>query len=117
MTIVSTQTQTKTQYVVKDRASNAVIAAGVKDETVRDFEGNWYFSPTVVNMDYLNVTERTYTCPYKGVCFWVDAVSPTGEIARNVAWVYRDPKPGYEFIKDEMGFYARNSSGTLVEKK
>jgi uncharacterized protein (DUF427 family) len=67
-------------------------------------------------MGHLKITNRTYTCPYKGVCFWIDLEIPDGRVAQNVAWVYRSPKPGYEFIQDQLGFYARPTSGTLAEK-
>lgn len=103
------------QYAIKERASEALIAQGNEQETVRLFEGNLYFSPDVVNMDHLKVTERTYTCPYKGVCYWIDLVAP-GAQATNIAWVYRNPKAGYEFIKDEIAFYNRDTAGTRVEQ-
>lgn len=99
---------------VKARTTGEVIASGNEQQYVIPFEGNWYFAPEVVNMEHLKVTERTYTCPYKGVCFWIDLETPNG-YAQNVAWVYNNPKPGYEFIKDQIGFYARNTSGTIVE--
>lgn len=102
--------------VVKERKTGEVIAAGVENHQARVFEGNWYFAPEAVDMKYLRVSERTYTCPYKGVCFWIDVENASGDITRNVAWVYNNPKPGYEFIKDHIGFYARDTNGTLVEK-
>lgn len=104
------------QLIVKERVSSEVIAAGAENENVRVFEGNWYFKPDVVDMTHLRLTERTYTCPYKGICYWIDVESPDGTRAQNVAWVYNQPKPGYEFIKDQIGFYARNTYGTFVDK-
>lgn len=104
------------QLVVKERTSGDVIAEGIENTSVRVFEGNWYFAPEKVDMQHLKVTDRTYTCPYKGVCYWIDIETPDGVRARNIGWVYREPKPGYEFIKDQVAFYARASSGTVVEK-
>ena len=101
------------QFTIKERASHQVIASGNENETVRPFEGNWYFAPEMVNMEHLKVTERTYACPYKGVCNWIDLETVNGR-AQNVGWIYRQPKPGYEFIKDQIGFYARNTSGTVA---
>jgi uncharacterized protein (DUF427 family) len=101
---------------IKERTTGNVIASGAENENVRVFEGNWYFKPELVNMDYLRVTERTYTCPYKGICYWIDIETPDGQHAQNVGWVYRQPKPGYEFIKGEIGFYARPTQLTLVER-
>jgi uncharacterized protein (DUF427 family) len=101
---------------IKERTTGEIIATGKENESAREFEGNWYFNPNVVNMDTLRVTERTYTCPYKGVCYWIDMETADGERATNVGWVYRNPKPGYEFIKDEIGFYARPTQLTVVER-
>jgi uncharacterized protein (DUF427 family) len=101
-------------YKVKERQSGRNIAGGSPDEQcVFKFEGNWYFDPNKVDMTHLRVTQRTYTCPYKGVCFWIDLETPEGSRAQNVAWVYRQPKPGYEMIQDRIGFYARDTSGTM----
>lgn len=102
---------------IKEKGSDAVIASGSpSDNTARVFEGNWYFDPKVVNMEHLVVTERTYTCPYKGVCFWVDLEAP-GLSAKNIAWIYNNPKPGFEMIKDQVAFYARDTAGTLAVRE
>ena len=101
---------------IKERSTGSIIASGVENETVRLFEGAWYFKPELVNMEYLHVTERIYTCPYKGVCYWIDIETPDGQRAQNIGWVYRQPKPGYEFIKDEIGFSARSTQVTLAER-
>lgn len=103
--------------IIKEKNSEAVIASGSpSDETARVFEGNWYFDPKVVDMAHLVVTDRTYTCPYKGVCFWIDLESPNLS-AKNIGWVYNTPKPGFEMIKDQIGFYARDTAGTLAVRE
>ncbi|RMF80266.1 MAG: DUF427 domain-containing protein [Chloroflexi bacterium] len=99
---------------IKEKQSETIIAEGEPNETVRVFEGNWYFAPDAVNMDKLHITERTYTCPYKGTCYWIDLETSDGKIHKNVGWVYRQPKKGYEFIKDQIAFYARNTGGTVA---
>ncbi len=102
--------------IVKERNSGELIASAEENQGARVFEGNWYFNPEAVQMAHLSVTERTYTCPYKGVCFWIDLKGADGSSTQNVGWVYRNPKPGYEFIKDQIAFYARATPGTLSEK-
>lgn len=102
------------KVVVKERASQDVIAQGEKNQELQEFEGNIYFKPEAVQLSKLRVTERTYTCPYKGVCYWIDLETANGR-AQNIGWVYREPKPGYEFIKDQIGFY-RSTSGTVAEE-
>src|SRR5262245_20821555 len=99
------------RYTIKERNSSDIVASGTHNQTVQDFEGHWYFSPDVVNMVHLKITERTYTCPYKGVCFWIDLETPDARVT-NIGWVYQNPKPGYEFIKDQIGFYTRNTEAT-----
>lgn len=104
------------QLTIKTRSEGDPVAQASENDGVQVFEGNWYFAADKVNMAFLRVTERTYTCPYKGVCFWIDLELPGGETVRNVAWVYRTPKPGYEFIRDRIGFYARSTGGTIAEQ-
>src|SRR5258706_7397662 len=101
---------------IKERSTGSIIATGAENENVRVFEGAWYFKPELVNMEYLHVTERTYTCPYKGVCYWIDIETPDGQRAQNVGWVYRQPKSSYEFIANEIGFYARATQVTLADR-
>jgi len=100
-------------YLVKERASGRIIARGEPDQNVFKFEGNWYFKAEAVDLSHLKITERTYTCPYKGICYWIDLETPEGTQAQNIAWVYRDPKPGYEKIKDRVAFYTRDTTGTI----
>lgn len=99
------------RYSIKKNNDGETIASGIPDQTVQDFEGNWYFAPEAINMQYLKITDRTYTCSYKGTCFWVDLEAPEGKVT-NIGWVYQNPKPGYEVIKDHIGFYVRNTGVT-----
>jgi len=104
-------------YTIKDRNSHEIIAEGPDGEaedSVRVLEGSWYFKPTQVDMTHLVMTERTYNCPYKGICHWIDLDSPTTQ-ARNIAFVYKSPMTGYEFIKDRIAFYGRDTSGTIAQ--
>lgn len=98
--------------VIKARSTEQTIAAS-DDNGVVKLEGNWYFAPESVDMTKLKITTRTYTCPYKGTCYWIDLDTPEAK-AQNVAWVYQTPKPDYEMIKDRIGFYARSTSSTLA---
>lgn len=99
------------KHTVTARSSGVVLASGSEGQTVRLFEGNLYFAPEAVQMAHLRVTERTYTCPYKGVCYWID-LENGAEHATNIGWVYNDPKPGYEFIRGQIAFYNRDTAGT-----
>ena len=76
------------------------------------YEGNLYFAPDAVTADFLKVTARTYTCPYKGTCHWIDFVAADGRTVKDVAWVYGNPNPGHEVVKDRFGFYAGTRGAT-----
>lgn len=103
-------------HIVTIKASQTgdTLARGEEDQQVERFEGNWYFDPAAVTQDKLRVTERTYTCPYKGTCYWIDLESD-GQRAENIAWVYNNPKAGYEHIKGKYAFYAGTRAATIEE--
>lgn len=100
-----------TALIIQEKGGGRVIASGEADRQVNLLEGNWYFDPGAVDFSVLTVTSRTYTCPYKGICYWIDLETEKGRVP-NIAWVYRDPMLDYLFIKDQIGFYARSTSGT-----
>lgn len=104
------------KITISQRQSGAILASGTEPVEVFGFEGYWYFDPDKVNKEMLKVTERTYNCSYKGICFWVDLVGENGT-ARNVAWVYEHPMPGYERIANRYGFYAGRRDDTVAEVK
>ncbi|MHC5541089.1 DUF427 domain-containing protein [Singulisphaera rosea] len=98
--------------VIREKTSGTPLAQGELGSATLSYEGNLYFAPDAVDASVLRVTERTYTCPYKGTCHWVDFVGPDGKTVRDVAWVYATPKPGHEVIKDRFGFYAGTRGAT-----
>jgi uncharacterized protein (DUF427 family) len=102
---------------IEDATRSTTIAAAPLDAGVLIHEGNYYFAPELVDMTNLQVSERTYLCPYKGKCNWIDLVSPRGKTMRNVAWVYSDPKPGYEEIKGRIAFYPTPRMATVAHRE
>src|SRR4051812_26055259 len=100
---------------IREKDSGATLAQGEADTDAVKYEGNWYFLPEAVERDVLMISDRTYTCPYKGTCNWVDYVLPGGATVRDVAWVYADPRPGHEVIRDRYGFYAGSRGATRQE--
>ena len=99
---------------VREKESGATLAEAEEGPSLAKYEGHWYFDPAAVRADVLRVTDRTYTCPYKGTCNWVDYVGPDGRTVRDVAWVYPEVKPGHELIRGRFGFYS-GSRGTTDE--
>ena len=102
--------------MIREKESRTVLAeAEALGDKVIQYDGNLYFDEAAIVPGVLQVTERTYTCPHKGTCLWVDYHGPDGKTVNDVAWVYGDPKPGHEAIKDRYGFYAGNRGPTLRE--
>lgn len=100
---------------IREKGSGTPLAASEEGPSLAMYEGNWYFDPTAVRSDVLRVSERTYTCPYKGTCNWVDYVGQDGTTVRDVAWVYPEVKPGHERIRGRYGFYAGSRGATREE--
>lgn len=103
------------KITIKERNTGIVLASTDDPTKVESFEGNWYFDPTTVNQEVLSVTEDLYTCPYKGTCNWI-SFSGGGKSAYRIAWVYPNPKSGYENIKGRYGFYAGTRPSTIEER-
>lgn len=103
--------------VIRERATSTVLARGEIGSEAVKYEGNLYFAPDAVEQGVLQVTERTYSCPVKGVAKWVDFVSPDGGTTRNVSWVYPTPSAGHELIQGRYGFYAGNRGATVQDEE
>jgi uncharacterized protein (DUF427 family) len=99
---------------IREKDSGTTLAEAEEGPSLAKYEGNWYFDPAAVRADVLKVTERTYTCPYKGTCNWVDFVAPDGITVKDVAWVYPKVKAGHELIQGRYGFYT-GSRGSTTE--
>ncbi|HEX9625921.1 MAG TPA: DUF427 domain-containing protein [Acidiferrobacterales bacterium] len=91
------------------KPDGAVVARATRPDQVLELDGNWYFAPEAVDPTLLEITDRTYTCPYKGVCNWVDLKSGAS-VATDAAWVYPAPKPGFRRIAGWFGFYADHAA-------
>jgi len=98
---------------IRERESGTTLAEAEVGPGLARYEGNWYFDPAAVRAGVLRISERTYTCPYKGTCNWVDYVGPDGRTVRDVAWIYPEVKPGHERIRGRYGFYAGSRGGTI----
>jgi uncharacterized protein (DUF427 family) len=97
---------------ILEKESDHVLAKGEAGENAIKYQGNWYFDASVVDQSLLVVTTRTYTCPVKGTCNWVDFVDSSGRTVKDVAWVYPKTLTGHEVIIGKFGFYAGSRNGT-----
>ena len=73
------------------------------DQTVI-VEGNHYFPPESVNMEYFTENDSHTTCHWKGVANYYD-VTVDGTTSGGAAWVYPEPSDAAKRIKDYLAFY------------
>ncbi|KXK26957.1 MAG: hypothetical protein TR69_WS6001000981 [candidate division WS6 bacterium OLB20] len=94
-----------------------LLAEGVLGETVIRADGNFYADPSVVKTDVLKRTENTYTCPYKGLCYYYSMIDSEGNaVLDQVTWVYDEPMEGWDQIAGKFGFYSHDMNGVTVSQ-
>ena len=81
---------------------NGVILAE-SDETVI-VEGNHYFPPESINMEYLVETDYHTTCPWKGEASYYTVVV-NGDENAHAAWFYPTPSDAASQIKSHVAFW------------
>jgi uncharacterized protein (DUF427 family) len=67
-------------------------------------EGRHYFPPNSVKRDYLRDSSTRTTCPWKGETSYYDLLVG-GEINRDAAWYYPDPKNAARQIRNYVAFW------------
>ncbi len=79
----------------------AVLAES--DETVV-VEGNHYFPAASIKKEHFRESETHTVCPWKGTASYYDVVVG-GELNRDAAWFYPQPKDAAKEIKDRVAFW------------
>jgi len=87
--------------MVKAVWKGVVIAESDSTEVVED---NHYFPADSVKMELLKKSDTPYTCPWKGECQYFD-VEVNGEVNKDAAWTYPDPKEKAANIKGYIAFW------------
>lgn len=90
--------------------NDAVIAEAPAD-AVEIVEGNVYFPPEAVKPEHLTPSQTHTVCPWKGTASYYN-VAVGGQINRDAAWFYPDPKPAAENIRGRIAFWR----GVQVER-
>jgi len=89
------------------RAAGAVI--GESKNALELSEGDYppviYFPRADLAMAFLEPTELTSKCPYKGEATYFTIEAKSGPIA-NAAWSYETPNDAVADIKDHIAFYS-----------
>jgi uncharacterized protein (DUF427 family) len=75
-------------------------------------EGNHYFPPESVNKKYFQSSSTHTTCPWKGEASYHN-VMVDGQVNKDAAWFYPEPKAAAAEIKDHVAFWR----GVKVEDK
>lgn len=67
-------------------------------------EGNQYFPPDAVNRTYFKSSDTHTTCPWKGLASYY-TVEVDGQVNKDAAWYYPEPKEAAQQIKDYVAFW------------
>ncbi len=88
------------------RAGGAVL--GESDRALELSEGDYppvtYFPMEDIATAFIEPSDRTSTCPYKGDARYFSIIAKSGEI-KDAAWSYADPKEDVAQIKGYIAFY------------
>jgi uncharacterized protein (DUF427 family) len=74
----------------------------------------WYIPPDDVRLDLLERSAGTSVCEYKGRATYRSLRLGERHI-RDVAWVYEQPAPGYEAIRDHLAFYPGRVDACFID--
>ena len=77
------------------------IASSDKTKVV---EGNHYFPPESVKMEYFEKSDHHTTCPWKGEAYYYH-LKDDEQQETNAAGYYPEPKEEAEKIRDHVAFY------------
>ncbi|MFN3386046.1 MAG: DUF427 domain-containing protein [Candidatus Thermochlorobacter sp.] len=67
-------------------------------------EGNHYFPPESLKMELFQPSTTHTTCSWKGVASYYD-VKVNGEVNKDAAWYYPEPKDAAKQIKGYVAFW------------
>jgi uncharacterized protein (DUF427 family) len=74
----------------------------------------YYFPPEDVELTYLAEAAGFSWCEWKGRASYYDVVVEDEEASR-AAWTYREPRQGFEAIKNHFAFYPGSMDACYVD--
>ena len=83
------------------RFNNTIIA---ESDTFEVVEGNVYFPPASLKMEFFRPSQTTTVCCWKGTASYYSVVVD-GKESTDAAWVYRDPKEAAKNISGYVAFW------------
>jgi uncharacterized protein (DUF427 family) len=81
--------------------NNQILAES--GETIA-IEGNHYFPPDSIHVEFFEKSERTSVCPWKGLSCYYDLVVD-GDRNSGAAWYYPEPKDAAKEIAGYVAFW------------
>ena len=81
---------------------NGVVLAE-SDNTIV-VEGNHYFPPNSLNVDYFKPSDKHTTCPWKGLANYY-TLEANGDTNQGAAWTYPQPKDAAKHIAGYVTFW------------
>ena len=94
------------------RASwNGTVIAEAPADAIEMVEGNVYFPVDAVRHEYLQPSDTHTVCPWKGTASYYH-VAVNGQVNRDAAWYYPQPKDAAKQIAGRVAFW----KGVSVEK-
>jgi uncharacterized protein (DUF427 family) len=83
---------------------NGKIIAEAADADIERVEGNVYFPAAAVNREYLQPSDTHTVCGWKGTASYYH-VAVDGEVNRDAAWYYPEPKEAAHNITGRVAFW------------
>lgn len=87
---------------------NGVVLAESNETVI--VEGNHYFPPESVNMEYFKPSDTHTTCPWKGLASYY-TIEVDGKTNPDAAWYYPEPKTAAKHVTGRVAFW----KGVVVE--
>lgn len=81
---------------------NGKVIAESSDTVI--VEGNHYFPMSSVRSEYLVDSDKTTSCPHKGIASYF-SLTVDGDTNVDAAWYYDDPKPTATRVRDRIAFW------------
>jgi uncharacterized protein (DUF427 family) len=81
---------------------NGVVLAE-SDETIV-VKANHYFPPDSIKREHFRSSDTHTICPWKGMASYYDVVVD-GEVNKDAAWTYPEPKEAARHITDYVAFW------------
>ncbi|WP_332878897.1 DUF427 domain-containing protein [Massilia sp. S19_KUP03_FR1] len=81
---------------------NGEVLADSNDTVV--VEGNHYFPPSTLHLDFFKKSDKHTVCPWKGTASYYD-IEVDGKLNKDAAWFYPDPSSAASNVRGYVAFW------------